>query len=99
VYEKSVLINPDKVLTTIHGVSTEDWAEKFDIEPFSCECGGCGKLLTTTIPFAHGTFRGLKAPKCECGEPCPPYCLVSVEGDLFDWGGPAPQKAPFRRYE
>jgi hypothetical protein len=61
---------------------------------------GCGAMLTTTIPFAQGTLRGLQAPPCVCGyhrEPKgpddvvsrPPYALVRDPkfGDLFDCGG------------
>ncbi len=69
----------------VHGQSPERWADRWGIEPFSAECHVCDRLLTTTVPFACGTLRGLVAPECECGNELTPYCVVRDfrHGDLF----------------
>jgi hypothetical protein len=73
----------------VHGVSTERWIARYDLEPFTHPCNSCGEPLTTTIPFIWGQFRGLMAPRCACGDPNPPYCFVRDPklGDLFDYPG------------
>jgi hypothetical protein len=58
------------------GVSAEEWADRYDLEPFESPCYKCGKMHTTDRPFAYEDQRGLMAPQCECGHPTPPYCVV-----------------------
>lgn len=74
-----------------HGVTAEQWSERYNLEPFTHPCSGCGVERTTTIPFAYGRLRGLIAPECECGAN-PPYCVVRdpKHGDLLDPGGMEP---------
>ena len=69
----------------VHGVTAEQWARRYDIEPFSHPCSKCGRTCETTIPFAHGTLRGLMSPPCECGNELTPYGFVRdpAYGDLF----------------
>jgi hypothetical protein len=70
----------------ILGADPEKWAARYAIEPVGYPCGRCGTVLTTTIPFACGQFRGLIAPQCACGnEESPLYCFVRDPryGDLF----------------
>jgi hypothetical protein len=71
-----------------HGADPKRWARKHDIEPFSCPCDGCGRTVTTSVPFACGQFRGLIAPTCPCGHEFRPYCVVRAaqHGDLFTGG-------------
>lgn len=72
----------------VHGISTERWCERHDLEPYTRPCGDCGAMLTTSIPFASGQLRGLLAPACSCGNVRTPYCVVrdSKYGDLFSGG-------------
>jgi hypothetical protein len=65
------------------GVSAEEWAKRWDLEPYTRPCGTCGRELTTTIPFACDNVRGLKCPTCPCGNECTPYCVVAAVGDLL----------------
>lgn len=69
----------------VHGVDARRWAKRHDLEPFTHPCGACGEPLTTSIPFAVGTLRGLVAPACRCGNTVTPYCVVRDRrhGDLF----------------
>ena len=69
----------------VHGVTAEQWAKRYDIEPFSHECHECGETLTTSVPFVVGELRGLVAPTCDCGNANAPYCLVRDPkfGDLL----------------
>jgi hypothetical protein len=69
----------------VYGVTAEAWADRYGIEVFSHPCIECGRVLTTSIPFAQGQLRGLQAPPCECGHTQTPYGLVrdSKYGDLF----------------
>ena len=70
------------------GVTAEAWADRYGIVPFTHPCTRCKKPRTTSIPFAQGQLRGLVAPKCDCGHPHPPYCIVRDPkyGDLFTGG-------------
>lgn len=72
-----------------HGVNADKWAVRYNIEPFSHPCGRCGTVLTTSIPFASGQFRGLIAPQCSCGNERPPCAIVRDPkyGDLFTGEG------------
>jgi hypothetical protein len=90
----------------VHGVTAEEWARRYDIEPFTHPCSDCGAELTTSIPFAKGELRGLVAPKCTCGNEGTPYCVVrdpKSGGDIlsegFDLGSgrPTPPKGRNRR--
>lgn len=67
----------------VHGVTTAEWCERWDLEPYTRECGECGRPCTTTEPFAVGELRGLASPPCECGNVNTPYCLVRARGDLL----------------
>lgn len=68
-----------------HGVDPKRWARTHDIVPFTAPCADCGTALTTSLPFASGQLRGLIAPRCDCGNEHPPYCVVRAYqfGDLF----------------
>lgn len=74
-----------KARLIVHGVTAEEWTARYGVEPFSHPCFDCGRMCTTTIPFAQGTLRGLQAPRCECGNDRTPYALVRdpAYGDLF----------------
>ena len=69
----------------VRGVSPERWAERYGMEPFDLACSECGAVMTTSIPFAFETLRGLLAPACACGNADTPYCVVREygAGDLF----------------
>ena len=58
------------------GSDPKRWAERFGIEPFSHPCIDCGEMLSTSLPFACDSLRGLIAPRCSCGNDRPPYCVV-----------------------
>lgn len=77
-------MNREKFLV-VHGIDPTRWAQRFDIQPFTRACGECGESLTTSVPFVHGTLRGLLAPTCTCGNAKTPYCVVRDYryGDLF----------------
>ena len=69
------------------GETVESWAKRYGIEPLTCPCPRCGVDVTTTVPFAKKTLRGLVAPPCEkCGNTSTPYCMVRAAwaGDLLD---------------
>jgi hypothetical protein len=70
---------------TIHGMDPKKWADRYGIVPFSAPCPDCGEIVTTTIPIAVQTLRGLMS-RCICGHEGAPYCLVRdyKYGDLFD---------------
>lgn len=70
---------------TVHGVCPKAWAKRYDLLPFTHPCDACGEPLTTTLPFAQGQLRGLRAPTCSCGNKQTPWCLVRDRrfGDLF----------------
>lgn len=70
---------------SIPDMDPERWASRFGIEPISCACSVCGKTLTTSIPIAFESLRGLRAPICSCGNESTPYCFVRDPrvGDLF----------------
>lgn len=72
---RSRSMNREKFLI-VHGIDSTRWARRFDIQPFTRACGECGALLTTSVPFVHGTLRGLLAPTCACGNTKTPYCVV-----------------------
>lgn len=81
------MFNRERFLV-IHGADPKEWAQRFDIEPFTRPCRVCGVALTTSIPFASGQFRGLMSPPCSCGNKNTPYCVVRDArfGDLFTGG-------------
>ncbi len=72
----------------VYGINPEKWAAQHDLEQFNYPCSACGAMLTTSIPFAYETFRGLVAPKCACGNESTPYAIVrdARYGDLFTGG-------------
>lgn len=63
------------MLRMVAGVDPDRWARRHGLEPWSCPCERCGTVLTTTVPFAWGCWRGLVAPLCACGHPRPPFCV------------------------
>lgn len=75
-----------KLRMIVHGITAEAWAKRWGIQPFSYPCSECGRMCTTSIPFAQGTLRGLQSPVCECGNERTPYGVVRdpAHGDLFD---------------
>lgn len=75
----------DQPRLIVHGATVAEWTRRFGIQPFSHPCYVCGRLLTTTVPFAQGTLRGLAAPRCECGDEATPFCVVRDPryGDFF----------------
>jgi len=79
----TVFIDRDDI-NLAHGVSTEKWCKRWDLQPFTCPCSNCGAPRTTTIPFFDDQIRGLIAEFCQCGTKDRPYCIVGVGGDLLD---------------
>lgn len=77
-------MNPARFLHVL-GADPAAWARRYDIEPLTAPCDACGALLTTTIPIAQGTLRGLRAPTCACGHERTPWCVVRdpKAGDLL----------------
>lgn len=69
----------------VHGQDPDEWARRYGIEPFTHPCSRCDAPLTTTVPFACGSLRGLLAPACSCGNTQTPYCVVRdpKHGDLL----------------
>ena len=69
----------------VHGIDAAQWAARFEIEPSTHPCYLCGEPLTTSVPFAIESLRGLAAPACACGNQNTPYCVVRDPrfGDLF----------------
>lgn len=61
---------------SVHGVDPRKWAERHGITPFAAKCTVCGRELVTTVPIAFKSWRGLAAPKCECGNEDTPYCVT-----------------------
>lgn len=80
-------MNSDRFLAVL-GMDPKKWAARYDIEPFSAPCGVCGATLTTSVPFFQSSLRGLRSPKCSCGNVHTPYCVVreARAGDLFTGG-------------
>lgn len=78
------VVNPAKFLLVL-GIDAELWAARHDIQPFTVPCDTCGRPMTTTIPFAWRSLRGLIAAKCSCGSESTPYCVVRDlrSGDLL----------------
>lgn len=70
-----MIADSDRFLV-VHGADPAEWALRYDIEPFSKTCRHCGREISTTLPIAQGTFRGLMAPPCPCGSRSKTYCLV-----------------------
>lgn len=68
-------------------VDPATWAARYGIEPLRTECSECGAAKVTDIPIASGKLRGLAAKRCSCGSDSDSYCLVAVQGDLFDFWG------------
>ncbi len=70
-------------MLAVHGADPVRWAKRHGIEPFTAPCYVCERPLTTSVPFAYGRLRGLKAPACECGDERGPYCVVMDDlGDI-----------------
>lgn len=82
---RRVLAINDGPRLVVHGATAEAWARRYGIEAFSHPCSECGRMATTTIPFAQGTVRGLQSPPCECGNERTPYVVVRdpAHGDLL----------------
>lgn len=68
----------------VSGTTPEEWAARWQLEPFTTACRRCKAPLTTSLPFAIGELRGLVAPQCSCGNPNPPYCVVGAKRDLLE---------------
>lgn len=69
----------------VHGQDPVKWAKRWGIETQVVPCGGCSKPREMTVAFFSGELRGLVAPRCECDEELPPYCLVHAKGDLLEY--------------
>ncbi len=69
----------------VMGIAPHTWASRYGLEIFSAPCPKCGRLLSTTVPFACGTLRGLMAPPCKCGCGDVPYEIAEADPrtDLF----------------
>lgn len=65
---------------TLPGTDPVRWAARYGIRSYTGPCHACGAMLTTSLPFAHGSLRGLVAPPCACGNTSTPYCVVRVDG-------------------
>jgi len=70
----------------VHGVTAEQWTRRFGIEAFSHPCSECGRMCTTSLPFAQGELVGLQSPPCECGNVKTPFALMRDPkyGDLLN---------------
>jgi hypothetical protein len=77
---------------TVIGVTAAQWTNRYGVEAFSHPCSECGAMLTTSLPFASGTVRGLVAPVCGCGNDCTPYVVL-----LDDFARLAPLRRKQRR--
>jgi hypothetical protein len=73
------VMNPARFFVVL-GTGAAQWAARYNIEPFSVPCDLCGAEQSTTQPFAYQSFRGLVAPKCQCGSDSTPYCVVAAPG-------------------
>jgi hypothetical protein len=86
-----VIVDRAKVLI-VHGVTAEEWCERYDLEPHTRPCQRCGESRATSLPFAQGNLRGLIAPTCAaCQHFGTPYCVVHKDpdsglADLFGGG-------------
>ena len=60
-------------------VSVIDWSARYKLEPFESECESCGRLQRTDIPWASGSWRGLKSDVCECGVGCDVSTAIQVD--------------------
>lgn len=58
------------------GVDVRAFMRRWGVEPFTSPCSGCGEPMTTTLPYARETTRGLIAPRCPCGSEDTPYCIA-----------------------
>lgn len=69
----------------VYGITAAAWTARYGVEAFSYPCSECGRMCTTSIPFAQGTLRGLQAPPCACGNDRTPFGMVRdpAYGDLF----------------
>lgn len=78
-----------KKFLKVYGISTEKWAERWDLEIYIRPCSKCNEDCSMTIPFAYGQMRGLMADVCKCGNERTPFCLVRdpKHGDLFGGNG------------
>ena len=87
----------------VFGVDPKRWAERHGIEPFSAACTMCSAKQTTSIPMVvlrgdgAPKLYGMTAPKCACGHPWPPYCVLFPEGELFRGAPPKPLRRKRRR--
>ncbi len=73
-------MNRDRFLRVL-GADPQRWMQRYDLQPFSSPCSGCGAERTVSIPIASGKLRGLIAPLCSCGSLDAPYCWMSTQGD------------------
>lgn len=48
-------------------VAPETWAARYSLEIEAIPCGSCSRLLTPSVPFATGAWRGLMSQTHECG--------------------------------
>ena len=81
-----MIVNVDACLTLVDA-NPDEFAARHGITPLVTNCDDCGAEKRTTIPFAKGRIRGLKAPLCRCGSQSRTYCLVAIRGCLFDGRG------------
>lgn len=49
------------------GMTTEEWAKRYEISLDPRPCAGCGIDLYPTIPFAEADWRGLRSEPHACG--------------------------------
>ena len=60
-------------------VNVDKWCERYKLTVKIRPCPKCQKLQTTSIPWASGEWRGLVAPKHECGEDYELSTAISID--------------------
>ena len=67
-------------------VTAEKWCETYGLTPETRPCKKCGKMITTLVPVAFGTWRGLQAPDHGCGARYLMTVAIDIEEDeRSDW--------------
>ena len=67
-YLEAVLNIEKGIVSMIYpNVSVEEWCKRYKITVKTRPCTKCGKLQTTSIPWASQGWRGLVAPLHDCG--------------------------------
>lgn len=60
-------------------VPAEEWARRYGLDREPYPCLRCGVPQELTIPYAHGSWRGLLSSHLECGEKYRQSCATSID--------------------